>query len=458
MSPFSLLPASTQGDTRVTRHALSPRFLFAAAALAAGAPLAAQNPAPSAAPAAATDEAEQNALEARAEQVVAVINGDIAPEDVFSNAFFADVSPERFRAISQQLRSQFGAAIAVETLKPASATRARLEIRMERAIAGGGIAIDPADGNRVSELLFRTFEPVDDSPEKIRADIEALPGTANALFAPLNRLDQPVLAVNSDTQLALGSAFKLYVLSALAQAVQSGDLAWDDVVSLAEKSFPSGQMQDWPQGAPVTLHTLATMMISISDNTATDQLIAVLGRERVEAELIASGNSDPSRTLPFLNTRQLFALRGVSDEIIARYRAADDAGQQAILSELREEDVSQERLQQVFSGDRPGAIDIEWYASPRDLAALLDRLAAAENETARGVMAVNTHLPDRIVSDWDDVGYKGGSEPGVLNLTWLLRDDAGEYWIATVGWNNPDAAVDLDTLELIAQRILSLPR
>ena len=431
-------------------------ILAATAALAVPQPVAAQQAAAPSPETAQTAQTERTAIELRAQQVVAVINGEIEAEEVFSDSFFDDVPPDRLRAISQQLTSQFGAAISVETLEPVSGSRARIEIRMERAIAGGGIAIDPAAQNRGSELLLRGFEPVDDSAEKICADLGALPGDANALFARLDRLDQPVLAVNAERQLALGSAFKLYVLSALAEAVEAGDFAWDEVVALTEKSFPSGQMQDWPQGAPVTLHTLATMMISISDNTATDQLIEVLGRERIEGELIVSGNSDPSRTLPFLNTRQLFALRGVSDETIERYRAADNAGQRAILAGLREGDVSEQRLQEVFSGGTPGAIDIEWFASPRDLAALLDRLA--EHETARGVIAVNTHLPDRIVSNWEYVGYKGGSEPGVLNLTWLLRDEAGHYWIATVGWNDPDAAVELDTLELIAQRILALPR
>ncbi|MEE4339980.1 serine hydrolase [Erythrobacter sp.] len=432
-------------------------FLVAvAAALAAPLPLAAQDTAPVASEPVA--QAASSALEARADEVVAVINGDIAPEEVFSDSFFADVPPERFRAISQQLTGQFGAAIAVETLDPADGTRARIEIRMEKAIAKGGIAIDPAAENRVSELLFRTFDPIDDSAAKIRADLAALPGTTNALFARLDRLDQPVFAVNADTQLALGSAFKLYVLSALAEAVEAGDLAWDDVVELTEKSFPSGQMQDWPQGAPVTLHTLATMMISISDNTATDQLISVLGKDRVEAEIAASGNADPSRSVPLLTTRELFAMRGVSEEFLAAYRAADDDEQRAMLAAMTEADVSMEQVQATFATETPGAIDIEWFASPRDLAGLLARIAGREDDTARGVMAVQPRLSEERAADWVYAGFKGGSEPGVLNLTWLLRDGQGEYWILTAGWNNPDAGLENAALETIAQRILFLSR
>ena len=44
-------------------------------------------------------------------------------------------------------------------------------------------------------------------------------------------------------------------------------------------------------------------MIAISDNTATDHLIDLVGRDRVEAALTVFGHSDPAMTVPFLTTR-----------------------------------------------------------------------------------------------------------------------------------------------------------
>ena len=410
----------------------------------------------------AATEAEQTPIEMRTEQVVHLLNGqlDQQPEEVFTDRFLTAIPREQLKAISEQLTGQFGAALSVEEVEPRDGTRSSISVRMERAIAKGGIAIDPASGNRVSELVFQSFEPIDDNPEKIRADLDALPGDTNALFARLNADGSltTVFSHHESRQLALGSAFKLYVLSALAEAIESGDRSWDDVVRLSEKSFPSGQLQDWPGGAPLTLQTLATMMISISDNTATDQLIVTLGREAIEAELIASGNSDPSATIPLLKTRELFALRGVSDDMIQQYREADDAGQRAILENLEESDVSLEKVQRTFGTETPGAIDIEWLASPRDLAGLLKRIAERGDATARDVMAVDPQLKGAQLGAWDYVGFKGGSEPGVLNFTWLLRDKAGNHWIATASWNNPEAKVETATLYAIVQRILALPR
>lgn len=431
------------------------RALLVVPAFALAAPLVAQTSDP-------VEQSELAPIETRSEQVLALINGELeAPlEDVFTPEFLAAVPPSQLQAISGQLTGQFGRAVAVEKLDPALGVRSALEVRMERAIAKGGIAIDPSQGNRISELLFQTFEPVDDSAEKISADLEALPGQANALLAKLSPDGgiAPVFAYNESTQLALGSAFKLYVLSALAESVKQGTHEWGEAIPLTEKSFPSGQMQDWPQGTPVTLQTLAIMMISISDNTATDQLIAELGREAVEAELVASGNASPSRTVPLLTTRQLFALRGVSDDFIERYRAADDAGQAAILAAMTEADVSMEQVQTTFSSETPGAIDIEWFASPLDLAGLLRRIASREDPTAREVMAVQPRLAENLRGGLQYIGFKGGSEPGVLNLTWLLQDDGGDFWILTTGWNNPDAKVETAVLETIAQRLLALPR
>ncbi|WP_373047449.1 serine hydrolase [Vulgatibacter sp.] len=88
------------------------------------------------------------------------------------------------------------------------------------------------------------------------------------------------------------------VVAELVRATEAGERRWDEVVRLAPEAYslPSVLLQDWPAGAPVTLQTLATLMISRSDNTATDQLVHLLGRERIEAMLVATWN-DPAANL-----------------------------------------------------------------------------------------------------------------------------------------------------------------
>ena len=39
--------------------------------------------------------------------------------------------------------------------------------------------------------------------------------------------------------------------------------------------------------------------------------------------------------------------------------------------------------------------------------------------------------------EWAYVGFKGGSEPGVVNFSWLLRDVAGVDHVLVMSWNDP---------------------
>lgn len=432
---------------RITLLAIS----LGASALTA-VPLAAQ------APAQAGAMVEQTPIESRADQAVAVLNGALTPEAVFTEGFLKAVSPAQLKALSASLTAQFGPAVQVSVLAPRDGTRAAIEIRFERGIAKGGIAIDPGEENRVSELVFTSVDTLamaDDTPDKIAADLAALPGRVNAWFGPLNG-GSPVIGINTDTPLALGSSFKLYVLAAVAEDVRAGHRKWTDVVPLTEKSYPSGQLQEWPEGSPVTLHTLASLMISISDNTATDQLIAVLGKERILNLMAESRHSDPGANDPFLTTRQLFELKASNLETLTNWRGGEPVIQAAIEIAIADNRPNLDRINAAFASG-PKALDIEWFASPADLAKLLAHMRETADPEAFDIMAISPSATPAIKANWDYIGFKGGSEPGVLNLTWLLRDKAGRDHILTLGWNNPAAVLDEGKLEGIAQRILLLP-
>lgn len=432
----------------------SPVFHAIALMLAAAAtcPAIAQTPAVEAQP------AEPTALEARSLQVVELLNGEVQPEEVFSAGFRAAIADAQIKALSASLTAQFGRALEVSLLTPRDGTRAALEIRFERGLAKGGIAVDPAENNRVSELRFTSVDAVavaGDTPEAIAADLAALPGSVNAWFGPLG--GAPVIARNADQPLALGSAFKLYVLAALAEDVKAGRRKWSDVVPLTEKSYPSGQLQGWPKGSPVTLHTLAGLMISISDNTATDQLIKVLGEDRILKAMKDSGHSDPGANTPFLTTRELFVLKASEAGTIESWRTGSAAEREVLRVVTAAEDPSLDAINAAFAHG-PKAIDIEWFASPADLAKLFAHMRRTADPKAFAIMGINPSATDAIKANWRYVGFKGGSEPGVLNLTWLLTDKAGRDWVLTLGWNNAAAVVDQGKLEAIAQRILLLPR
>ncbi len=358
---------------------------------------------------------ERTAIQQRADDVVALINGQGEPAELFTEGFLAAVPPSQLAALSQQLTAQFGAAISVESLDPPGATRAALSIRMERAIARGGIAIDPAKDNRISELLFQTFEPIDDSRSKIEADLRALPGRVTAYFGPLDEAPD-ALSIAPDAQMPIGSTMKLYVLAALGREIAQGRRSWSDTITLDVRSFPSGQMQDWPAGAPVTLHTLASMMISVSDNTATDQLIALLGQPALADILQRSAHSAPDRNAPWLTTRDLFTLKGGDRDRLNAYAIAGPKVRQQILDGIAGESVNLAAVNRAFTNG-PVGLDVEWFASTGDLARLFKTMRAECDPEVFAIMAINRSAPPIAAARWEYIGYKGGSEPGVLNLT-----------------------------------------
>ncbi len=399
---------------------------------------------------------ERTPLQQRADDVVGLINGEGKPAEMFTESFLAAVPEAQLSALIGQLTGQFGSAISVESLDPPGSTRGALSIRMERAIARGGIAIDATKGNRISELLFQSFEPIDDSPAKIEADLQTLPGRVTVYFGPLDEAPD-IISIAPDALMPLGSTMKLYVLAALGREIAQGKRSWADTVMLDVRSFPSGQMQDWPAGAPVTLHTLASMMISISDNTATDQLIALLGQPALADMLQRSAHSAPDSNAPWLTTRELFALKGGDRDRLNAYTVAAPAERQQILDTIAQESVTTADVNRAFANG-PLGLDAEWFASNIDLVRLFQTMRAECDPEVFAIMAINPSAPSAIAAKWDYIGYKGGSEPGVLNLTWLLRDKAGADHMLSLSWANPDAVLEEAKLELIAQRILSLPQ
>lgn len=423
--------------------------LLVCAAVLAAAPLSAQ------APSTPVNEVatERAPLHQRAADALAVLQGTRPAQEVFAPAFLQQVSAAQLAEITRQLVVSHGTLVAIASVTPDGSASATIAIRFERAVGHGVMAIEAEAPHRITGLVLQRFETSDDSTDKVAAELRALPGVVNAWFGPLET-GSPRLAINPDRRLALGSTFKLFVLSALSNAVATGDHRWDEVVPLAERSFPSGLMQEWPTGAPVTLQTLATLMLQISDNTATDQLIALLGRERVEAEFRRFAPAADGPTLPFLTSREMFVIKA-DPALRERYARAGTAERRRILAALPARPVPLEVVARAFAGN-PLAVDtIEWFASPAELAKLLRELTRPEHARARDLLATNRSLDPVAAARWRYVGFKGGSEPGVLNLTWLLQDQAGRWHMLTVGRTNAAAPIGRETDDL-AKRLLAL--
>ncbi|HYH13503.1 MAG TPA: serine hydrolase [Thermomicrobiales bacterium] len=255
-------------------------------------------------------------------------------------------------------------------------------------------------------------------------------------------------AVNADTQLAIASTFKIYVLGEVARQVQAGEVAWDDPITLTEslRSMPSGDFAWARTGQQVTVRQLAEAMMWHSDNTATDHLIDHLGRENVERSFAAYGHADPGANVPLLLTRELFAIKMWQPEAwMTQYVAASNQEQLALLSS----DISGVHLDPSGGWGKwngPTAIEgIEWFASAEDLCRVMVGLwtmgAQPGLEPVREILSGNR---GGIVDTglWPHVGFKAGYEAGVVNSTYVLERNDGRVFFVSAGFNHPTGVVD----------------
>ncbi|WP_051087003.1 serine hydrolase [Deinococcus apachensis] len=212
---------------------------------------------------------------------------------LFAPEFLAAVPEAQLREQFSAIREQFGALVRVDltgNVPKVIYERGALNVTSLRVDAQG----------RVTALTI-TPEVTFSSLEEARAAFAALPGQVSLLVREVDT-GRTLAALNPSRPLAVGSTFKLAILGELQAQVGRGERRWTDEVTLtdADRSLPSGTLQDAPVGSRYTLRNLAARMIRDSDNTATDLLLRVVGRPGVEAQL--GQTAMPS-------TREAFALK-----------------------------------------------------------------------------------------------------------------------------------------------------
>ncbi|MGN6820326.1 MAG: serine hydrolase [Sphingomonas sp.] len=408
-------------------------FLIAAIALPAIAD--AQTPPAAIAPAA------DPSLTARANELISVIAGSGDFAGYFSPAFHAALPKAKWDAVVASMTGQMGKPLAIDGLKPVTPFSAYLRIRFERGVVNAQIAVDPAPPHQVAGLLFTGTEVAGDTLEKLVADVRALPGKTGLGIYELGKgAPKLVSGIDPNAAAPLGSAFKLWVLGELAREVGAAERHWADVVPVGPASLPSGITQSWPAGSPATVQTLATLMISISDNTATDTLVTLEGPKLDE---FVARTGAPGLA-PVVTTRQMFALKTPANADLAAQWATELAPTaRRRLIESNAARLATTTVDPMMFAGKPAAIDtLEWFASPAQTAGMLDWLRADGGATALSLLAVNPGIDPTTRGKFDYVGFKGGSEPGVLTLNYLVKRKDGR-WLAVVGaWHRGDAGVE----------------
>lgn len=396
----------------------------------------------------------------RIEWVLALVNGGGGmgeiPE-VFAPSFLAVFKPEAIESlVAQQLRP--AGPFVLEQIVSQSSHTAELVVRGESGLAlTMRVALDAMVPNMIVGLGFQPYRSAETKPstwseldERVRA---AAPDVALLVAEVVHGTCRTVHAIEPDRVLPLGSAFKLYVLGALASEVAAGRLSWDDtvVVTDAARVHSSLLFSQKPSGSEVTLREAATAMISISDNTATDLVMDRVGVEVIEEQQSILGMSDPSRNLPFLTTRDLTRLKWlVGEDARAAYVTADLAERRRIVGGLPDESTVESDLSSVVPTSPVAIRELEWFASTADLGRVHVALHGMGHEVRR-ILSVNPGQGlDFDRERWPYIGFKGGSEPGVLAMSWLAERSDGRVFVVAAQLCNDTGQVLNDVVVDVA--------
>ena len=291
---------------------------------------------------------------------------------------------------------------------------------------------------RMGTLFFEAARPIPDIDQPSDAD-DALAGLgADTSFLVASAPTcEPVHARETDVARPIGSIVKLYVLDAVRQAVDDGALAWEDTVSVTDdlRSLPSGVLQDEPAGHEVTVREAAELMISISDNTATDLLIDAVGKDAVLAAVERLGHHDPDLLTPLVTTRELFQLAFTDAGLREQWATADAAGREEILAGLPGGDVE---VDPALAQDVVWPDGLDWFATAEDLCRAHVGLQETQDPAVGEILALNPGI--EVPAGWDYVGFKGGSAPGEMAGSWYLESGSGEGYVVVVQIATTDLA------------------
>lgn len=232
-----------------------------------------------------------------------------------------------------------------------------------------------------------------------------------------------VISHNADTIFPTASVMKIPILWELYRQVEAGrvDLALRQRLGKEHHVPGSGILQDLDPGLEPTLHDLATLMITVSDNAATDLVIERIGLDNLATTLRDLGLT--RTTIPMTVRALLYSTVGLD--------AANPEHTYALYQE-------RSRAGVIDWNCRAYADEDNNLSTPREMAALLERIERRDGLSASSCAAMLDILKrqkygDRIpqhLPEGTEVAHKTGSIRGVRNDAGIVYTPAGPYTLS----------------------------
>jgi beta-lactamase class A len=260
--------------------------------------------------------------------------------------------------------------------------------------------------------------------QALQGRIEAIAGEVDGIIGVYIKdlADGAEVAHNADTPFPMASVVKVPILHELYRQAEAGSVDLSKrILFAAHHLVPgSGIMQDLDFGLTPTLKDLATLMITVSDNAATDLVIEQIGLAQVEA----------MHTLGFTSTFIPMTIRGILYNTVNLDIANPEHTYDLFLQRSKEGYVDWHCR---AYGDTDNNV-----STPRDLGRLLEDIERRATLSAASCDAIidilkrqkyNTIIPLHLPSDATSA-HKTGSLRGIRNDAGLVYHPNGAYIIS----------------------------
>lgn len=292
------------------------------------------------------------------------------------------------------------------------------------------------------ELNVATTGDLDALQMEIDALIAASDGTIGVAIHDLTSGAE--VLVNPDEPFPTASVMKTPILAALYARAERGEIDLNERIEFTARMMVpgSGVLQDLAFGLQPTVKDLATLMITVSDNAATDMVLDLLGLDTLEAAL---GEFGLTRTkIPMTVRELLYTMVGldISDpahtyELFqARSRAGTIDWQGKALSDQQSNISTPREMNQLLA-----KIERREIVSPAACEAMLDILKRQK---------YNDIIP-RYLPAGTPVAHKTGSLRGVRNDAGIIYAPSGPIVISLFAKRLGDQVAGSDTLARIAR-------
>lgn len=228
--------------------------------------------------------------------------------------------------------------------------------------------------------------------------------------------------INSDRLFQMASVFKVPILATLYDLVHQGKIDDTKRIKFSEDDLVpgSGVIQELAPGVELTIRDIATLMIIVSDNLATDKILELIGVDTVENKMREVGIENIHIAHPCWDLLRLVA--GVSE------RPQNRQSYNEIVDAFK----TNETDPIIFSEEVKNNL-----STPRDMSALVEKIAKNEFvsqavcEDIRDIMHRQQYKQriGGLLPPHTEVASKTGSIATMFNDTGIvyLPDGKGEY-------------------------------